>query len=228
MSRSTFMGGFLLLLVPWLWAPPAVATTEADALLRRLESAYERLDTLQAEFIQSLHSMALAEAQRESGVLYVQRPSRMRWEYRQPEKKLAVVDGERTWLYVPAEGQVFVGSLEEADNGVAGLLLADRVDLSRDFIVQALRNEAGEPVPDSVTLIPRAGSEEFERIDVTLSRDSGLPWHIVVHGALGDVMEYRLQKVRTGVALDEDLFRFEPPPGVEQIPVSGEDGGLDE
>ena len=84
---------------------------DADELVQRLQSAYRRLETLQAEFTQSLHSLALATPQRESGTLYVHRPSRMRWEYRKPEHKLAVVDGEHTWLYIPAEGQVFVGSL---------------------------------------------------------------------------------------------------------------------
>ena len=51
----------------------------------------------------------------------------MRWEYRVPEEKLAIVDGERSWLYIPSEGQVLVGDLGEARRGVARLLLAGLV-----------------------------------------------------------------------------------------------------
>lgn len=191
----------------------------AEELLERLESAARHLDTLQAEFVQSLHSLALGTPQRESGVLYVQRPGRMRWEYRQPEEKLAVVDGRRSWLYVPAEAQVFVGDLDEAERGgITTLLLGTEPDLGREFEVRLLTDEDGNQVPDSLSLLPRRGSDEFERIDLTLS-DSGLPSVVVVQGVLGDVMEYRLSHVRTGVALDPALFRFVPPEGVELVPV---------
>ena len=194
-------------------------STDVDEVVQRLESAYRRLETLQAEFTQSLHSLALAAPQRESGTLYLHRPSRMRWEYRKPEHKLAVVDGERTWLYIPAEGQVFVGSLAALGRGGAlGLLLGDEIDLRRDFVVEVAMDEDGRPLADTLSLVPRQPSEEFERLELTLA-NNGLPQRIVVHGAAGDVMEYRLRRVRTGMALEDALFEFQPPEGVEVVPV---------
>jgi len=86
-------------------------TPATQALVDRLQSAYDRLETLRAEFVQTLHTVALAEPQEERGILYLRRPSLMRWEYQMPETKLAVVDGARTWLYIPAENQVIVGDL---------------------------------------------------------------------------------------------------------------------
>ncbi len=195
------------------------AAPDVDELVQRLQSAYRRLETLQAEFTQSLHSLALAAPQRESGMLYLHRPSRMRWEYRKPEHKLAVVDGEHTWLYIPAEGQVFVGSLAALGSGGAlGLLLGDGMDLRRDFVVEVAVDEDGKPLADTLSLVPREPSEEFERIELTLANND-LPQRIVVHGAAGDVMEYRLRRVRTGMALQDALFEFQPPEGVEVVPV---------
>jgi outer membrane lipoprotein carrier protein len=190
-----------------------------EQIVQRLQSAYCGLDTLQADFSQSLHSLALAAPQRESGILYVRRPSRMRWEYTEPDHKLAVVDGERTWLYIPEEGQVFVGSLAELRRGGAlGWLLGDGMDLRRDFVVRAVLDEDGKALADSLSLVPRQPSEEFESIELTLAKND-LPRRIVVHGAAGDVMEYRLRRVRTGLALEDALFEFRPPEGVEVIPV---------
>ncbi len=195
------------------------AAPDVDEVVQRLQSAYRRLETLQAEFTQSLHSSALATPQRESGTLYVHRPSRMRWEYREPEDKLAVVDGERTWLYIPAEGQVFVGSLAALGRGGAlGLLLGDAMDLRRDFVVEVAADGDGKPLADTLSLVPRQPSEEFERIELTLANND-LPQRIVVHGAAGDVMEYRLRRVRTGMVLEDALFEFQPPEGVEVVPV---------
>jgi outer membrane lipoprotein carrier protein len=197
----------------------AAKDVSVDELVERLQVAHAGLDTLQAEFTQSLNSLALAAPQRESGTLYLRRPDQVRWEYVQPEEKLAVVDGERTWLYVPAEGQVFMGSLAEMESGGAlGLLLGERLDLRREFRVELVLDDAGKPLADALGLTPREPSEEFERVEVLLGRD-GLPRRIVVHGALGDVMEYRLNKIRTGMALDESLFRFRPPEGVDVVPV---------
>ena len=200
-------------------AQPSTAVPDGDEVLQRLESAYRHLETLQAEFTQTLDSLALAMPQRESGTLYVHRPSRMRWEYREPEHKLAVVDGERTWLYIPAEGQVFVGSLAALGRGGAlGLLLGDAMDLRRDFVVEVAVDGNGNPLDDTLSLVPRQPSEEFERIELTLANND-LPQRIVVHGAAGDVMEYRLRRVRTGMALQDALFEFQPPEGVEVVPL---------
>jgi len=40
---------------------------------------------------------------------------------------------------------------------------------------------------------------------------------IRVHAPLGDVMEYRLAGVRTGMPLEPSLFQFQPPEGVEVV-----------
>jgi len=200
-------------------AQRSTAAPDVDEVLQRLESAYRHLETLQAEFTQTLDSLALAMPQRASGTLYVHRPSRMRWEYREPEHKLAVVDGVRTWLYIPAEGQVFVGSLAALRRGGAlGLLLGDGMDLRRDFVAEIAVDGDGKPLADILSLVPRQPSEEFERIELTLGHND-LPQRIVVHGAAGDVMEYRLRRVRTGMALEDALFEFQPPEGVEVVPV---------
>lgn len=209
------MGVAVALLVAHIaGAQPAA---DLDPIVNRLQAAYERLETLEAKFVQTLHSVSLGRAQEESGVVYLQRPARMRWEYRAPEKKLAVVDGERSWLYIPAENQVLVGSLAEIRRGAVGLFLEGNVDLRRDFVVTAGPADLGGKRTDAITLTPRTTGEEFTRIDVAVSRDHGLPVRIVVYGVLGDRMDYQFSALRTGRKLRSSLFEFEPPDGVEVV-----------
>lgn len=198
-------------------APATARKPRLDELVDRVQTAYDGLDSLEADFVQRLESVALGAPQEESGRLFLQRPGRMRWEYVEPEEKLAVVDGERSWLYIPAENQAILGTMAEVtDSGAAGLLLAGRVDLRRDFRIERLDGPeaAGQA---GLRLVPREPTEEFASIDLTVGLDDLLPVRIVVRGQLGDVMEYRLRNVRTGVPLDPDLFRFEPPPGVDLV-----------
>ena len=202
----------------WIAVAGAVeADRSLEALVDRIQGSYDRLDSLQADFVQVLDSVALGQPQRERGKLYLQRPARMRWEYQAPEEKLAVVDGKQTWLYVPAENQVIVGTLEEVRrSGAAGLLLAGRVRLRRDFRVETAGEDA-EPGTATLRLTPVEANEEFAELELTVSLGDLLPVRIVVHGHLGDVMTYHLSHVRAGVALDPSLFRFEPPEGVEVV-----------
>ena len=198
---------------------PAAENIALQRLIDQVQSSYDRLDSLQAEFTQILHSPALGRPQEEHGLLTLQRPARMRWEYREPEEKLAVVDGERTWLYVPAENQVIVGTLAEVNrSGAAGLLLAGRVDLRGDFSIEEAVPPAGSP-PGAATLVltPLVPGEEFARLDLTVAGDPPLPVRIVVHGQLGDRMEYVLRHLRVNVQPDPALFRFQPPPGVDVV-----------
>ena len=194
-------------------APPPPPSPEEIAA--RLQAGCRKVQTLDADFVQVLRSLSFGKPQEERGRVRLLRPARMRWDYTSPERKLAVVDGERSWLYVPDENQVILGSLDEVRRGgAAGLLLSGEIDLARDFKI-----EAGAGAPEvghgSIALIPRVAGEEFSRLEVEVDLRTGLPARIEVHTALGEVMEYRFSRVRTGMPLAASLFRFEPPPGVE-------------
>jgi outer membrane lipoprotein carrier protein len=205
----------LLSLALLLAAPAPAAPRSPGEIAARLQAGCRQVDTLDAEFVQVLRSLSFGKPQEEHGRLRLRRPARMRWDYISPERKLAVVDGERSWLYVPDENQVIVGNLDEVKRGgAAGLLLTGEIDLARDF-----RIEAGAAAPaagqGSIALVPRVAGEEFSRLEVLVDLKTGLPVRIEVHTALGEVMEYRFSRVRTGMPLAEALFHFEPPPGVE-------------
>ena len=203
-----------LLCLPILLAAAAPPPTPAE-IAARLQTACRRIDTLDAEFTQVLHSLSFGEPQEERGRLRLLRPARMRWDYTSPERKLAVVDGEHSWLYIPDENQVIVGDLDEVRRGgAAGLLLTGEIDLAREFKIEA---GAGAPAAGQgiIALIPRVAGEEFSRLEVLVDLGTGLPVRIEVHTALGEVMEYRFSKVRTGMPLAAGIFHFEPPAGVE-------------
>jgi len=205
----------LVVLASTVTTLPATSAPTPEEVAARLQTACRKLTTLDAEFVQVLHSLSFGTPQEERGRLRILRPGRMRWDYRSPETKLAVVDGARSWLYIPDENQVFLGDLDEVSRGgAAGLLLSADIDLGRSF-----RIEPGAGVPEAgngaIALIPRVPDAEFSRLEVQVDLRSGLPVRIEVHTALGEVMEYRFSQVRTGIPMAESLFHFEPPPGVE-------------
>ena len=71
---------------------------------------------LQGEFEQILRSGALGAGIRESGRLWVERPGKMRWDYLDPENKIAILDGSRTLLWITED--VFEGLLVDGKDSV--------------------------------------------------------------------------------------------------------------
>src|SRR5258706_14987722 len=77
-----------------------------DQVIRALETRYNRLETLKANFTQLYREDDRAAPREEAGLVYLKKPGRMRWEYTRPEVKLFVSDGKIFYFYVPADRQV--------------------------------------------------------------------------------------------------------------------------
>lgn len=196
---------------------PAASGTAAGspaAAARAITTRLNAVRGLTAQFTQTLESSALPGPQIEEGTLTLQRPGRMRWDYRRPAGKLAVADGTRSWLYLPDDRQVLVGSLQASGQSQGiGILLADRIDLAAEF-----RAEWGVPrerrLPPPLLLRPLSPKAEYDHL--LLETDpGGFPVLLAIIDALGGSVTYRFTDLRFDGPIDPSLFKFTPPQGVE-------------
>ena len=95
-----------------LVGPALAATADTANTAGRVQAWLDSWSRLSGRFEQRLQAPTLPSEQVESGRFYVAQPDRMRWDYRQPERKLAVTDGVQTWLYIPSDRQVIRGSVD--------------------------------------------------------------------------------------------------------------------
>src|SRR6266700_2218305 len=79
------------------------AALDVLTLAQRVDRHYNALHSLQAEFTETFRGNGMERT--ESGTLWIKRPGRMRWEYRQPRAKLFVTDGKTAWFYSPGDRQ---------------------------------------------------------------------------------------------------------------------------
>src|SRR5688500_858685 len=93
----------LVLLALLVQATPAAPPPSAGAeeLARRVEARHRTVRDLTARFVQTYRSGLVGREIVESGTLSLKRPGRMRWEYREPERKTFVSDGRKYYFYVP-------------------------------------------------------------------------------------------------------------------------------
>ena len=219
---GTWIGALLLALPSWSWGAgePGAVPVPADAVseARSVQDALNGLRGLVASFTQTVESAGLPRPQIERGTLYLMRPGRMRWEYDVPRGKLAIADGRQSWVYLPEERQVLVAPLdvEGARNGIA--LLHQRVDLVGSFEISWGGGDDHGARP--ILLKPRAPQPEYDHL-LLFPGPEHLVKALIVFEPLGSRVSYRFDRLRRVETLDEDLFHFVPPAGIEiqQVPA---------
>jgi outer membrane lipoprotein carrier protein len=201
------MIGAGILVLGWL-----AQAAPADPAVR-VQLWLDSWDRLGGAFEQVVSSPTLPSDQVETGRFEVSRPDRMRWDYLEPERKLAVTDGEHTWLYLPDDRQVVRGTMEQLrrDSAVA-LLLTGSLRLEEAFIIERAETADGEI---HLLLRPRRESEAIAVVVLSADENSGAISGLTVTDPAGNRVTWRFRDVVRDPDLDEARFVFRIPEGME-------------
>ena len=178
----------------------------------QLDSFVEDLQTFQADFEQTLYDADSEPLQKSSGTLKLKRPGRFVWTYTEPETQEIVADGERIWLYDKDLEQVTVNTIDERIAGTPLVLLMRSAPLEDTFQIR----ELGES--DGITwleLTPLSDTSDFELVFIGL-KDSGLA-AMELRDNFGQATQILFSNFQADVVLEDSLFEFTPPPGVDVI-----------
>jgi outer membrane lipoprotein carrier protein len=194
------------------------ADFDLTSTLRKLEDRYNNLKTMQVEFSQTLVYATQPTAKRtESGVLYLKKPGRMRWDYRDPAQKLFLSDGKDIYFYSPAANRVEKSKLKETEDMRAPLaFLIGRLDFQRDFKEYIIRSEGADKW---ITAKPRSESAPYKEVQFLLKPTLEIS-RLRVMGQDQSVMEFQFQNERLNPKLDDKMFQFQAPAGVEMVDVT--------
>jgi len=200
-----------------LAAPPAAQALDGPALVAKLQSWLDGTKDLKGRFEQRLVSGALGPGDPERGTMLLVRPGRMRWDYESPEKKVAIVDGGATLVYLPAERQLIRGRID-GEGGALGSLLtggARVTDLFSPLLVATPRK--GGASVYKVRLAPRAEEQGLEAVLLTLRPPQFAIEAAEVVDPAGNVIEYRFESIQRNRGIPLERFHFEAPPGTEIV-----------
>jgi outer membrane lipoprotein carrier protein len=191
---------------------PAAPKTAAEFLARRIEERQSAAPDLSARFTQTYRSGALGRTLVERGEVKVKRPGRMLWEYKTPEKKTFVSDGQKFYFYVPADKQVIVRE-QDPTRSLPALLLSGKGGLLSEFEASL---EPGPPGRSRLKLVPRSPDPEIARVFLEVDGDHRIR-RIEVEDAQGSQSAFDFDDIRENLGLSDRTFRFEVPHGVEVI-----------
>jgi len=195
----------------------AVAAWAGDSttqrLLKGVESRYNRAQTLEVRFAETYSGLGRG-ARTETGVLYLRKPGRMRWEYTQPSGKLFVSDGKQVYLYLPGENRVEKMKLKETEDMRAPLaFLLGKLNFEKEF--QNLQARVGEG-GSLVTAEPKSDSLPYSKVEFLVSATYEIrKLHIV--GQDQSVLDFVFESEKLNPPLANSMFQFQPPAGAEVV-----------
>ena len=209
----------LLVSVGRLPALSAVPGTVPDVhtIAKAVDEHYNHLRSLQMEFTESYRGNGLDRT--ELGTLWLKKPRKMRWEYRSPKEKLFLSDGVNAWFYVPGERQARKEPFKKLEDlrSPLGFLLG-KTKLEKELRGLSLAADVEPLSSDHLVLrgVPSGMEDQIREVLLEITPDKRIV-RIILQGSDDATTEYRFSDQKENVAVADQRFRFEPPPGVETI-----------
>ena len=192
----------------------SVQAASVDNIVKRLQARYDSTAGFRADFTQEIESATLGQKVESRGTVFFKKPGRMRWEFGEPQQTL-VSDGTCFWFYQPADKQVLKTPFQQAfrsSTPASFLLGVGRLD--EDFTV-SLTGET-EAVYQ-LRLTPKKDAEAIGLLDLAVSTKTFDILQATITDPLGNVTRLRFTNIDRAAPLDDALFHFSVPPGVDVI-----------
>lgn len=217
MKLKVFISLFISIV---LFYPQAVFCQSSAPVNLTLDEIVDRVETryaapgFSARFLQTSTLKAMQIIDSASGRIFVKRPGMMRWEYEKPELQTIATDGRTLWIYRPEDNQVMIGKAPTffGDGKGAGFL-SDIQQIRRKFYI-TLENKIIEG-NYRLNLFPITKTFDLSVVYLSISAKTFDVVRIVTYNSYGDKTRIDLSSIRLKQTLDDKLFTFQIPEGVD-------------
>ncbi|HEV2668942.1 MAG TPA: outer membrane lipoprotein chaperone LolA [Blastocatellia bacterium] len=191
------------------------AQTEVDRMVNGLQSKYNKISSLSADFTQ-VHTSRNQRERRESGNLLLKKPGKMKWNYTTPEEKQYISDGKWLYEYVAAEKAVTRSSIKETEDLRAPFaFLLGQGNLRREFRRIEFANESPVNAGNKVLRMIPKHLQDFDELRVEFDPDSFQMARLSIIKPDGDRSDFIFSNIKENVPAPSAQFTFKAPPGVE-------------
>ena len=196
----------------WLAAPGLAQTPPgltAATLASRVDHHYNALRSLRVDFVQQYDGMGMHR--KESGVLLLRKPGRMRWTYSLPPGKLFLLDGKDAYFYSPGESEVQKVPAKKLDDLRSPLrLLLGHTQLAKELGNLQMNPSSAGAFELSGT--PKGMEQRISSFQLTVTSD-GTIRAIKIEETDGSVTHFSFSGEQPNVPASDSDFVFKTPPG---------------
>ena len=213
MKKLTYLATMLLTVLP-----VAARAQSADAIIDRAAAAYARLNSMRAEFRQTLTNPLTGNTQTTSGVILRRKPNLLSIDFESGDRVAA--DGSTLWFYLPssAPGQVirmpYSGERTSAVDPADQFLNSPR---TRFTVSSAGSDALGGRATHAVTLVPKRPNSAFTSAKVWIDDNDSSIRQFDLETANGLKRHVVITSFTANPVLSRSSFRFSVPKGVKVV-----------
>ena len=187
------------------------------ATAHSVDEHYNHLKTFKAAFTEIYQGDGISRT--ESGILWLKKPSRMRWEYHVPREKLFLIDSQTAYFYVTGDRQAKKTPVKNLDDIRSPLrYLLGKTKLEKELEGLSLAPDLIPLQPGDTVMrgIPKIMKDRVSEVVLEVSATHQIH-RIMIHGVDSTITDFRFSQIEENVPIQDSLFRFTPPPGVDTI-----------
>jgi len=213
MKKLTYLASIACLALPM-----AARAQSADAIIDRAAAAYARLNSMRAEFRQTLTNPLTGSTQTTSGVILRRKPNLLSIDFQSGDRVAA--DGSTLWFYLPssAPGQVirmpYSGESASNVDPANQFLNSPR---ARFTVASAGSATLGGRSTHAVTLVPKRPNQAFTSAKVWIDDNDSSIRQFDLETANGLRRHVVITSFTANPDLSKSSFRFSIPKGVKIV-----------
>jgi outer membrane lipoprotein carrier protein len=185
----------------------------ATQLAAAVDHHYNVLHRLRVNFTETYQGMGMDR--HESGVLLLEKPGRMRWNYAEPAGKVFVLDGKYGWFYTPGDAQVQQIPAKKLDDLRSPLrFLLGHAQLTKEMAGLTMAPADGDLF--RLRGVPRGMEQRVRSLELVVSRE-GTIQSMTLEELDGSRTSFVFKDEQANPVIAADTFRFTPPAGVQVV-----------
>lgn len=199
------------LIVIFLFTTTSVFAASSSAALSELLNSVQ---SMQANFTQTIKDTRGKKGQSSTGKMALQRPGKFRWEIIKPMPQLIIANQQKLWIYDPDLEQVTIRSLKGSSDETPALLLShDNAALDSHFDISMQEDKASGW--QWFKLKPKKTDNMFNTVQIGFQNKH--LQEMQLEDNLGNVTLIVFSKLQTNPSLSASLFTFKARANVDVI-----------
>lgn len=200
-----------ILLALFAFFLPALSFAEDDAaaVVSKLQSKYESIASIKADFTQEVSSKGMP-AMKSEGKVWLKKPGKMRWEYKKPAKDLIVSDGKTIWLYQPDLNQVIERPASLSASAMATDFLSGIGNIEKEFDVKLAALESSNHV---LILTPKQEQASLKKLILEVGKENSIVEKTTITDHFGNQTAVTFTNIKLNASMKNSLFKYTPPRG---------------
>jgi outer membrane lipoprotein carrier protein len=184
----------------------------ADDILSKIQKKYETIHDASVTFTQHVEFGVMKTEQTFSGKFFMKKGGKYRIE---GEEQIIVTDGKSVWTYTKSNRQVVIDTYRDDPKSFS----PDKVlvNVPKNYVATLLPDEKTREESTVLKLIPRDDKSQVKWMKIWINRTDWLMQKLQMEDISDNITTYTLSDIALNANLQDSVFRFSAPEGVEVI-----------